>query len=41
VITKCNVKNINYLEKDFFIPKGIYHRVIKGQGDLVVLIEEF
>ena len=27
--------------KDFFIPKGIYHRVIKGEGDLVVLIEEF
>lgn len=27
--------------KDYFIPKGVYHRVIKGQGDLVVLIEEF
>ena len=27
--------------KEYFIPKGVYHRVIKGQGDLVVLIEEF
>ena len=26
--------------KEYFIPKGVYHRVIKGQGDLVVLIEE-
>jgi quercetin dioxygenase-like cupin family protein len=25
----------------YFIPKGVYHRVIKGTGDLVVLIEEF
>ena len=25
----------------YFIPKGVYHRVIKGNGDLVVLIEEF
>jgi hypothetical protein len=24
-----------------FIPKGVYHRVIKGQGDLVVEIKEF
>ena len=27
--------------KEYFIPKGVYHRVIKGNGDLVVLIEEF
>jgi hypothetical protein len=27
--------------KEFFIPKGLYHRVIKGNADLVVLIEEF
>jgi len=27
--------------KEYFIPKGVYHRVIKGQSDLVVLIEEF
>jgi hypothetical protein len=27
--------------KEYFIPKGVYHRVIKGSGDLVVLIEEF
>jgi hypothetical protein len=27
--------------EEYFIPKGVYHRVIKGQGDLVVLIEEF
>jgi hypothetical protein len=26
--------------KTFFIPKGVYHRVIKGQGDLVVEIKE-
>jgi len=26
--------------KEYFIPKGVYHRVIKGQGDLVVLIVE-
>jgi hypothetical protein len=26
--------------KEYFIPKGVYHRVIKGNGDLVVLIEE-
>jgi hypothetical protein len=26
--------------KTFFIPKGVYHRVIKGQGDLVVKIKE-
>ena len=23
-----------------FIPKGVYHRVIKGQGDLIVKIKE-
>ena len=27
--------------KEYFIPKGVYHRVIKGEGELVVLIEEF
>lgn len=26
--------------KEYFIPKGVYHRVIKGNGELVVLIEE-
>lgn len=26
--------------KEYFIPKGVYHRVIKGEGDLVILIEE-
>lgn len=26
--------------KEYFIPKGVYHRVIKGNGDLVVMITE-
>ena len=26
--------------KEYFIPKGVYHRVIKGDGDLVVTITE-
>lgn len=26
--------------EEYFIPKGVYHRVIKGNGELVVLIEE-
>jgi hypothetical protein len=24
-----------------FIPKGVYHRVIKGKGDLIVKIKEY
>ena len=24
-----------------FIPKGVYHRVIKGDGELIVKIKEF
>lgn len=27
--------------KEYFIPKGVYHRVIKGDNDLIVIIEEF
>ena len=26
--------------KEFYIPKGVYHRVKKGDGDLVVIITE-
>jgi hypothetical protein len=26
--------------KEYFIPKGVYHRVIKGDGDLIVTITE-
>lgn len=26
--------------KEYFIPKGVYHRVLKGDGDLVVIITE-
>ena len=26
--------------KEYFIPKGVYHRVKKGNGDLVVIITE-
>lgn len=26
--------------KEYSIPKGVYHRVIKGNGDLVVMITE-
>ena len=26
--------------KEYFIPKGVYHRVKKGDGDLVVRITE-
>ena len=26
--------------KEYFIPKGVYHRVIKGDSDLVVTITE-
>ena len=25
--------------KEFFIPKGVYHRVIKGNGDLTVSVK--
>lgn len=28
-----------YLEKEVFIPKGMYHRVIKGSHDVTLMIE--
>jgi len=27
--------------KEYFIPKGVYHRVIKGENNLVIEITEF
>jgi len=27
--------------KEYFIPKGVYHRVIKGENNLVIEIAEF
>jgi len=27
--------------KEYFIPKGVYHRVIKGENSLVIEITEF
>lgn len=28
------------LDKQIFIPKGVYHRVIKGDGDLTIKIKK-
>ena len=28
------------LEKSIFIPKGIYHRLIKGNGDLILKVSK-
>lgn len=27
--------------KEYFIPKGVYHRVIKGENNLIIEITEF
>jgi len=28
------------IDKKIFIPKGVYHRLIKGKGDLILKIEK-
>lgn len=28
------------LNKEIFIPKGVYHRLIKGSGDLILKVEK-
>ena len=28
------------LEKSIFIPKGVYHRLIKGTGDLILKVDK-
>jgi len=28
------------LENEVFIPKGVYHRLIKGSGDLIVTVKK-
>jgi hypothetical protein len=28
------------LNKEIFIPKGVYHRLIKGNGDLILKVEK-